>query len=83
MERNLRDTKLSASLQGAMGSPCVSYVPREDATPEGELAALAAVYRFVLERHDERKEGLGNESEGEGARSSSSQNRYPGAGCDE
>jgi hypothetical protein len=27
----------------------VTYVPRPDSTPEGEAAALAAVYRFILE----------------------------------
>jgi len=26
----------------------ISYVPRPDATPEAELKALAAVYRFIL-----------------------------------
>ena len=33
------------------------YIPREDATPEGELSALAAVYAYVLECH-ERKEAV-------------------------
>lgn len=32
-------------------APRIIYRPREDATPEGELAALAAVYAFILERH--------------------------------
>ncbi len=83
METDATDTKANGGPKRGPNEPLLVYSPREDATPEGELAALAAVYRFVLERHDERKEGLGNESEGEGARSSSSQNRYPGAGCDE
>lgn len=60
----------------------ISYIPREDATPEGELSALAAVYKFVLERH-ERKKDTGTESGREGARRSSSQERYPVAGHDE
>ena len=30
----------------------VTYVPREDATPEGELAALAAVYALVIQAHE-------------------------------
>jgi hypothetical protein len=34
------------------GAPSVVYVPRAGATPEGELAALAAVYAFALERHE-------------------------------
>jgi hypothetical protein len=29
----------------------ISYVPRPDATPEAELKALAAVYRFILDCH--------------------------------
>ena len=33
------------------------YVPREDASPEGERAALAAVYRFLLDRHIKTKGG--------------------------
>jgi hypothetical protein len=27
---------------------CIQYTPRPDATPEAEISALAAVYRFVL-----------------------------------
>ncbi len=34
----------------------IVYRPRPDATPEGELAALANVYRFIL-RCAEGKEG--------------------------
>lgn len=33
----------------------VFYSPREDATPEGELAALAAVYAFVIQAHEQKK----------------------------
>jgi hypothetical protein len=29
----------------------VSYVPLPDTTPKDELSALAAVYRFVIDRH--------------------------------
>ena len=35
----------------ASDAPRVVYVPRPDATTEREIAALAAAYRFVLERH--------------------------------
>ena len=56
----------------------ISYVPREDATPEGELVALVAIYRYVLERHDGRKKCSKTQSEGEGAQNSSSQGREPG-----
>lgn len=37
---------------GAAGKPRTSYSPREDATPEGEAAALASVYAFLLGRVD-------------------------------
>ena len=30
------------------------YTPRPDATPESELSALAAVYKFLLDRHTGR-----------------------------
>jgi hypothetical protein len=34
----------------------VSYEPGPDATPQSETAALAAVYKFVLERHAEKQD---------------------------
>jgi hypothetical protein len=34
----------------------ITYTPRSDATPESELSALAAVYRFILDCHA-KKEG--------------------------
>jgi hypothetical protein len=34
-----------------VGEPAVTYSPRPDTTPEGELDALAAVYRFILDCH--------------------------------
>ena len=34
---------------GTMGSPCITYVARPNATPETELSALVAVYKFVLD----------------------------------
>jgi hypothetical protein len=34
----------------------VHYIPRPDATPERELEALAAVYRFVLDCHKRKEE---------------------------
>jgi hypothetical protein len=37
-----------------MSDPRVFYSPREDATPEGELTALAAVYAFVLQAHRQK-----------------------------
>jgi hypothetical protein len=38
-------------LRGAMDRPRVTYTPRSDATPEGELNMLANVYRFILDCH--------------------------------
>ena len=31
-----------------MSEPAVTYVPRRDATPEGELDALANAFKFIL-----------------------------------
>lgn len=31
-----------------MRSTRIQYVPREDASPEGEISALAACYRIIL-----------------------------------
>lgn len=56
MERNTKAARANDPQRGATGSPCVSYAPREGATPEGELAALAAVYRYCLfQRPEQRK----------------------------
>ncbi len=51
-----------------MDSARVSYAPRPDATLESELAALAAVYAFILECHDAKKgaEASGGEDDGKG-----------------
>ena len=65
METDATDTKANGGLKRGPNEPLLVYSPREDATPEGELAALAAVYRFVLERH-ERKKGTGTERGGDG-----------------
>ena len=48
--------RLTARTAAGLGGPTASelrigYRPRADATPEGELAALATVYALVLERH--------------------------------
>ena len=33
-----------------MNRPSISYAQRPDATPQGELSALVAVYRFILSK---------------------------------
>jgi hypothetical protein len=38
-----------------MDDPRLEYLPREDATPENELAALAAVYAFIIQAHERKK----------------------------
>jgi hypothetical protein len=83
METGTTDAKANGARKSAPGNACLVYVPRGDATPEGELAALVAVYKFVLERHDERKKGPISKSGGEDTRSPSSQERHPVAGSDE
>src|SRR3712207_975922 len=40
------------------GGPRIEYIPRNDATPEGELAALAAVYRYLLFHRHETSEDV-------------------------
>jgi hypothetical protein len=39
-----------------MSSARIVYTPRSDVTPEGESAALASVYRFILFESSARKE---------------------------
>jgi hypothetical protein len=39
-----------------MSEARIVYHPRADATPEGEVAALASVYRFILVESSARKE---------------------------
>jgi hypothetical protein len=38
-----------------MASSRLTYTPLPDATPEGELDALVAAYKFILECHESRK----------------------------
>jgi len=39
-----------------VGDCRVTYIPRRDAMPDGEISALAAVYRFILFESRARKE---------------------------
>ena len=36
-------------------NPRLVYTPRQDATPEGELNALASVYRFIFDSYAKKK----------------------------
>ena len=38
-----------------MGGERPTYVPRDGATPEEETAALASVFRFIIESHHRKK----------------------------
>ena len=82
MEIDATDANAKDARKSTLNDPRLVYSPREDATSEGESAVLAVVYRFILDCH-ERKKGWEAESGREGAQSSSSQTRYPGARCDE
>ena len=49
-----------------MPEPIISYTPRPDATPQGELSTLVSVYRFVLDCQAMKKafpDGRPNETE--------------------
>lgn len=52
--------------KGATPEPRVTYLPREDATLESELAAIAAVYGFVLGRYEQVRAPVGVARSGEG-----------------
>ena len=41
-----------------MSSPCITYTPRPDATPEAELSTLANIYRFVLDSANKNAAGV-------------------------
>lgn len=47
-----------------MAEPRITYVPRPDATPEGELATLAGVYAFILRCGEERRAEERKKAEG-------------------
>ena len=46
--------KRERSLEGGMSKPRLVYTPRQDATRDGELNALAAVYKLILDSAEER-----------------------------
>ena len=55
MERGAKDNRAQGAQRGDKNYPRLTYVPREDATPESELATLAAVYAFILERRERKQ----------------------------
>ena len=48
-KENTRGAEQARASGSSHTAPHIVYVPSPDATPEGEIAALAAAYRFVLE----------------------------------
>ncbi len=46
---------VEAACLDATENPSITYSPRSDATPEGELVALAAVYALVIQAHERNK----------------------------
>lgn len=70
MERDAKDARANDPQRDATASLRVSYTPREGATPEGEIAALAAVYRYCLfQRHETKSAG------GDGGKEAAEQSR--------
>jgi hypothetical protein len=55
METDPKDAGTHDPSSGKGADDRISYSPRQDATPEGELAALAAVYAFVLQCSKQRQ----------------------------
>ncbi len=46
----------SVAVGAGLSNPRLIYTPHRDATPEGELNALARIYRFILFENSTRKE---------------------------
>lgn len=63
-----------------MSTPHVTYTPRPDATPEGEIAALASVYAFILQYGQEKRAaGSGQDHDGSEAKGSKHEVRHTGS----
>jgi hypothetical protein len=58
METEAKDVQRKGAWRDAKGSPSVTYTPRPDATPEGELTALANAYRYLLFHRHETSEDV-------------------------
>ena len=60
-----------------MNNPRIIYTPRPDATPEGELNALAAVYRIILDRCKENAAGVTSTNGDDAMKGSNNDRAYP------
>ena len=49
-----------------MSSPRITYASHPDTTPAGELSALAACYRIILESQSKRDRHLGKDGPDDG-----------------
>jgi hypothetical protein len=57
VETEDKNVEPEGARRDAKGDSSITYTPRPDATPEDELAALTAVYRFLLfYRHETSKD---------------------------
>ena len=54
MQTDSKNAPFDDPRRSAPGRPRVTYVPREDATPEGELSTLAATYNYLLKCRERR-----------------------------
>lgn len=68
METNAQNAKESPPRRADSASR-VTYVPRADATLEGELAALAAAYAFVIQAQERKEAAASLDEDGREANS--------------
>jgi hypothetical protein len=62
MEKDAKDAETVNAGSSTSTDPRLVYVPREDVTSQGEIAALANIYRFVIESHKRDKAAeIGND----------------------
>jgi hypothetical protein len=66
METDAKDVKRKGAWRDAKGNPRITYSPRPDATPESELATLAAVFKFVIQAHERKKAAASYDEDVEG-----------------
>ena len=66
METDAKDVNPKRTRQDANGGSSITYTLRPDATPEGELAALAAAYAFVLQVHERNEVAASYDEDEEG-----------------
>jgi len=63
METDVKDAGARDARRSTTDDPRIAYAPREDATSEGELSALAAIYAFVYKCHEQKVTAEGGDDE--------------------